>query len=114
MGDFRYHFDAHAQSDQAALVSLQKIFAYVADHQQVIDNALVPPFQTLETLRENINTQGLAGLCARDGDTILQLVTGLQSLSAEAVPGYYNEDDFDRATVLGQKIAHQAARGIMP
>lgn len=105
MPSARHKFGANAQGDDAALFSLQKIFAYVADHIGALDDALIPPFQILETIHHSIDKMGLKGLRACDGETILKLATGLQILSAESVPGYYNQDDFERATILAQRIA---------
>lgn len=105
MSSARHRFDATAQGEEAAISSLMKIFAYVAANFSVIDDALVPPYQILETIHHSLDRHGLKGLRASDGQVILNLATGLQALSAESVPGYYNQDDFERATLLAQKIA---------
>ncbi len=105
MPSARHKFDAQAQNEDVALSSLKKIFTYVAENIAVIDDALIPPFQILETIHHSIDEMGLKGLRASDGEVILKLATGLQMLSADSVPGYYNQDDFERATLLAQKIA---------
>ena len=101
----RHKFDAQAQNEDVALSSLKKIFTYVAENITAIDDALIPPFQILETIHHSLDEVGIKGLRASDGEVILQLATGLQMLSAESVPGYYNQDDFERATLLAQRIA---------
>ncbi len=105
MPSARHKFDAQAQSEDVALSSLKKIFTYVAENITAIDDALIPPFQILETIHHSLDEVGIKGLRASDGEVILQLATGLQMLSAESVPGYYNQDDFERATLLAQSIA---------
>lgn len=101
----KHRFGAEAQGEESALLSLKKIFAYVTENFSVIDDALVPPFQIIETIQHSLDHRGIEGLRASDGEVILRLATGLQALSAEAVPGYYDRDDFERASLLAQKIA---------
>lgn len=110
MPSARHKFDAQAQGEDVALSSLIKIFTYVAENIAAIDDALIPPFQILETIHHSLDETGIKGLRASDGEVILQLATGLQMLSAESVPGYYNQDDFERATLLAQRVA----RGMTP
>lgn len=105
MPSARHKFDAQVQGDDVALSSLKRIFTYVAENIAVIDDALIPPFQILETIHHSLDKMGLKGLRASDGEVILRLATGLQILNAESVPGYYNQDDFERATILAQRIA---------
>ncbi len=105
MSSARQEFGAESKGQGETLLSLKRVFSYVTDNFSVIDDALVPPFATLETIHHNIKTQGVQGLQPADGATILSLVTGLQALSAESAPGYYGRQDFENVTAFARKIS---------
>ena len=105
MSSARRIFSAESKGQGETLLSLKCIFAYVTDNFSVIDDALVPPLADIEAMHSNINEKGVQGLRADDGATILKLVTGLQALNAESVPGYYDRQDFENVTAFAHKIA---------
>ena len=105
MPSARQKFSAESQGQSDELMSLKRIFAYVTENFSVIDDALVPPLSAIETIKYNIEQSGIQGVRPSDGRTILRLVTGLQALSAESVPGDYGHQDFENVATFARKMA---------